>query len=168
MTELMIVRPLLGTRRSEIADYLVDRCPDLVPVQDPTNASDRYRRNDVRHHLLPEAERVFLGAVDALNRFARIAAEESDLLDAIAANALGSALDPSGQLSRSALAAQPVAIARRVLRVWLLADCPGLDLSMERVEALRELAGGDQSGWSIQLGNGYSVFCAGDLLTIRQ
>ncbi len=166
-TGLTIVRPLLGTRRSEISDYLMDRRPDLVAVQDPSNASDRYRRNDVRHHLLPEAERIFPAAVDALIRFARIAAEESDLLDAIAVNALTSALDSSGRPSRSELAAEPVAIARRVLRAWLLANCPGLELSMERVEALRELAGGDQNGWYIQVGSGYRVHGDGNLLTLR-
>ncbi len=166
-TRLTVVRPLLDTRRSEIGDYLATRRPDLRPVEDPTNRSDRYRRNAVRHHLLPEAERIVPGSVEALNRFARIAAEESDLLDVIAGTALIAATDPARRLSRSVLAVQPVAIARRVLRGWLLANAPGLELSLERVEALRELAGGDDSRWSIEVGAGFTVSGDGDLLTVR-
>lgn len=164
---LTVVRPLLETRRDELAAYLATRRPDLRPVEDPTNRTDRYRRNALRHHLLPEAERIVPGALDALNRFARIAAEESDLLDVIAGTTLIAATDPQRRLSRSVLANQPVAIARRVLRSWLLASCPGLDLSLERVEALRELALGADSHWSIEVGGGHTVSGDGGLLTIR-
>ena len=166
-TTLTVLRPLLGTRRSEIEAYLRTRRPDLRPVEDPTNRSDRFRRNAVRHQLLTTAEGVVPGSVEALNRFARIAAEESDLLDLISGAALIAATDSQRRLSRSILATQPVAIARRVLRGWLLASCPGLELTLERVEALRELAGGDDGGWSIEIGVGYSVTGNGDLLTVR-
>ena len=164
---LTIVRPLLGTRRSDLVAYLVARRPDLRPVEDPTNRSDEYRRNAIRHHLLPEAERIVPGSVEALNRLARIAAEESDLLDVVAGSALIAATDPARRLSRSTLAAQPVAIARRVLRSWLLANCPGPELTLERVEALRELAGGAESRWSIEVGAGFIVSGDGDLLIVR-
>ncbi len=166
-TSLTVVRPLLETRRRELASYVALRRPDLIPVLDPSNQSDRYRRNAIRQHVLPEVERAFPASVESLNRFARIAAEESDLLDVIAGTALIAATDPTRRLSRSALAAQPVAIARRVLRGWLLAVIPGVELTLERVEALRELAGSDGTHWSVEVGEGYSVRSEGDLLTVR-
>lgn len=166
-TSLTVLRPLLETRRSELAAYLATRRPDLRPIEDPTNQSERYRRNAVRHRLLPEAERIVPGTVEALNRFARIAAEESDLLDVIAGTALIAATDPGRRLVRSVLNTQPVAIARRVLRSWLLASCPGVDLTLERVEALRELAGSDDRSWSIDVGAGFVVTVDGDFLAVR-
>lgn len=166
-TSLTVVRLFLGTRRNELVTYLATRRPDLRPVLDPTNWSNEYRRNAIRQHLLPEVERIVPGTVEALNRFARIAAEESDLLDVIAGSALIAATDPERRLSRSALAAKPVAIARRVLRSWLLANCPGVELTLERVEALRELAGGGEGRWSIEVGAGFIVSGDGDLLTVR-
>ena len=166
-TGLTVVRPLLQIRRRELSSYIATRRPDLVPVLDPSNRSDRYRRNAIRQHVLPEVERAFPASVDALNRFARIAAEESDLLDVIAATALIAASDSALRLSRSALAAQPVAIVRRVLRGWLLALIPGVELTLERIEALRELAGSDGTHWSVEIGEGYGVRCEGDLLTVH-
>jgi tRNA(Ile)-lysidine synthase len=165
-TVLTVVRPLLDTRRSELERYLSDRRPDLTPVLDPTNLLDGYRRNAVRHALLPEVERTFPAAVEALNRFARIAAEESDLLDVIAGSALVAASDPSRRLSRLALAAQPVAIARRVIRRWFDALRTGTELSLERVEAVRELAASDKDRWSVEVGGGFSVRGDGDLLAV--
>ena len=106
-TILTVVRPLLELRRSELDAYLAVRRPDLRPVLDPTNVTDAYRRNVVRQRIMPEAERAFPGAVGALTRFARIAAEESDLLDVMAGGALVSATDPDRRLSRSALTTQP-------------------------------------------------------------
>ena len=117
--------------------------------------------------MLPEVERIFPAGVDALNRFARIAADESDLLDVIAGSALVAATDPARRLSRSALAAQPLAIARRVIRGWLAALLPGVELTMERVEALRELAAAGTDDWTIEVGGGHGVVGHGDLLTVR-
>lgn len=164
---LTVVRPLLDTRRSELERYLGDRRPDLSPVLDPTNLLDGYRRNAVRHALLPEVERTFPAAVEALNRFAKIAAEESDLLDVIAGSALMAATDPSRRLSRLALAAQPIAIARRVIRGWFEALGTGTELSLERVEAVRELAASDKDRWSVEVGGGFSVSGEGAVLAVR-
>lgn len=46
-----IVRPLLIFSRQEIDDYI--RQHNLAYVEDATNASDQYRRNQIRHQLLP-------------------------------------------------------------------------------------------------------------------
>lgn len=167
MARLTVVRPLLETRRRELTAYLAIRRPDLIPFLDPSNKSDAFRRNGIRQHVLPEVERAFPASVEALNRFARIAAEESDLLDVIAGTALIAATDAARRLSRSALMAQPVAIVRRVLRRWLLAVIPGVELTLERVDVLRELAGSDGAHWTVEVGEGYSVRCDGDLLTVR-
>lgn len=46
-----ILRPLLTTTRAEILDYLA--CNDQPFVNDSSNADAHYRRNKVRHELLP-------------------------------------------------------------------------------------------------------------------
>ncbi len=166
-TPLTVIRPLLEARQRELSSYLAIRRPDLLPVLDPSNQSDQYRRNAIRQHVLPEVERAFPASVEALNRFARIAAEEDELLEVIAGTALIAATDPARRLLRSALAAQPVAIARRVIRGWLLAMIPGVEVTLERVEALRELVGSEGSQWWVEIGGGYSVRCHGGQLTVH-
>ncbi len=167
-TTLPVVRPFLSTRRQEIDRYLAERAGDLSPVLDPSNLDPAFRRNAVRHDLIPVLEQAVPGAVTALNRFARIAAEENELLDVMAASALITATDGQRRLIRSALSAQPVAIARRVIRAWLLAALPTEEMTLERVEAVRERAASADGRWSIEVAGGLSVICESGLLTIQR
>ena len=107
---LTVGRPLLGIRRSETAE--VCRRAGLTPIVDPTNSDPRFRRNRVRHEILPILDRVAeRDLVPILARQAGLAADDSALLDELAA-----ALDPTDV---AALRAAPAALARRALRGWL-------------------------------------------------
>lgn len=58
-----IIRPLLGTSRSEIEAYLRER---KIPYRtDSTNLSDDYTRNKLRLHVLPYLEKELNGAATA-------------------------------------------------------------------------------------------------------
>jgi tRNA(Ile)-lysidine synthase len=127
-----VVRPLLGVRRSEVR-----ACCDafgLAPVEDPTNDDPAYRRNWVRHAVLPAlsdgAER---DLVPVLTRQAAVLRAEADLLDE-----LGDALlaEAGGRAPRArVLAGAHPAIARRAVRRWLGTPPPSL-AEVERVLAV--------------------------------
>jgi tRNA(Ile)-lysidine synthase len=107
---LDVVRPLLGIRRSETME--VCRRAGVTPIVDPTNADPRFRRNRIRHEVLPLLDRVAeRDLVPVLARQAALAADDSALLDELA-----SALDPTDV---SALRGAPLALVRRALRGWL-------------------------------------------------
>ncbi len=105
-------RPLLDLRRRETE--AVCRGAGLSWFDDPSNADRRFRRNRVRHEVLPlltsVAER---DLVPVLCRQADLLADDADLLAALAAD-----LDPS---DAAALAAAPAPLARRAVRRWLQA-----------------------------------------------
>ena len=50
-TELVAIRPLLGVSRAALEDYA--RRHGVEFVEDPTNLTDAYERNRIRHHILP-------------------------------------------------------------------------------------------------------------------
>ncbi len=50
--DVVLIRPLLILSKDEIYQFLNDM--DLKWAEDPTNASDHYRRNRIRHTILPE------------------------------------------------------------------------------------------------------------------
>jgi tRNA(Ile)-lysidine synthase len=111
-------RPVRRLRRREtraLCDTL-----GLKPVEDPTNRDSAYRRNRVRHELLPLlgdiAER---DVAPILARQADLARDDVALLDELAA-----ALDPC---DARALAAAPAPLARRAVRNWLRTGGPGGD-----------------------------------------
>ena len=120
-------RPLLGLRRSETGVLCAGL--GLRSVVDPSNDSPAFRRNRVRHELLP-----LLGAiaerdvVPVLARQAEVLRDEADLMDALAAD-----LDPT---DACALAVAPVALARRAVRRWLAGEHPPDGAAVERVLAV--------------------------------
>jgi tRNA(Ile)-lysidine synthase len=126
-----LLRPLLGVRRAQTR-----ACCAAVGVQwreDPTNAEPGPLRNRVRQRLLPLLEVLRPGAATALARTAGLAADERDWLDPLVdatlaataappvpgAEGTAPAAGPGTEelaLDAAALAGQPVALGRRVVR----------------------------------------------------
>jgi tRNA(Ile)-lysidine synthase len=104
------VHPLLALRRSQ-THALCDAL-GLEPVDDPSNADQRFVRNRIRHELLPLACAVAgRDLVPVLARQAALLADEAGLLDELAAG-----IDPA---DAEALATVPAPLARRATRRWL-------------------------------------------------
>ena len=106
-------KPILRLRRDETHRLCAEL--GLAPAHDPTNDSPAFRRNRVRHELLPLLDAI--AERDVANVIARQAdqlRDDSDLLDELA-----SAIDPT---DARALSAAPRALARRAVRRWLIAE----------------------------------------------
>ncbi|CAM4098263.1 tRNA(Ile)-lysidine synthase [Mycobacterium basiliense] len=129
-------RPLLGVRRS--VTHAACRELGLSPWRDPHNTDRRFTRTRLRQEVLPLLEDVLGGGVaEALARTARALREDTDLLDASAAEArphvsTGSALDAA------ALALLPDPVRRRVIRSWLL-DGGAIGLTDKQIRAVDRL-----------------------------
>lgn len=108
-------RPILDLRRTETE--AVCSAAAVSPFQDPSNADTRFRRNRVRHDLLPMlAEISERDPVPILVRQGDLFADLADLLDD-----LGEALDVTDV---AALRDAPTPVAGQALRRWL-ADSDG-------------------------------------------
>jgi tRNA(Ile)-lysidine synthase len=121
--------PILALRRHETRALCL--AMGLTPVDDPSNADPVYRRNRVRHELLPLLDAIAERDVAAvLARQAPLLRDEAELLDELAA-----VLDPTDAKS---IAAAPAALARRAVRRWLTAGCehPPDAATVERVLAV--------------------------------
>ncbi len=59
-----IIRPLLCVNRQEIDNYLIER--DLAFVDDSTNELTIYKRNKIRHNILPELKTINSNITDTL------------------------------------------------------------------------------------------------------
>lgn len=76
-------RPLLAVPGQALRDGL--QAAGHAWIEDPTNADPQYTRNRIRHRLMPALRDTFPGAVPALARTARHAAQAQRLLDELAA-----------------------------------------------------------------------------------
>jgi tRNA(Ile)-lysidine synthase len=125
--------PILSLRRAETV-AVTDEA-GLTPLIDPTNADPAYRRNRVRHELLPLCGDIAgRDVVPVVARQAALIAAENDLLDE-----LSGAVD--AQDAKSLAAAHPV-LARRALRRWLATSAAGYPPSAASIERVMEVARG--------------------------
>ncbi|MDT5223846.1 MAG: tRNA(Ile)-lysidine synthase [Mycobacterium sp.] len=112
-------RPLLAVRRAVTHAACTEL--GLTAWQDPHNVDRRFTRVRLRTEVLPLLEDVLGGGVaEALARTATALREDTELIDAIAAEAAAGVSAGPG-LSTAALAALPAPVRRRVMRGWLLA-----------------------------------------------
>jgi tRNA(Ile)-lysidine synthase len=115
-------RPLLGVRRT----VTVGVCDELglVPWHDPHNGDPRFTRVRLRAEVLPLLEEVLDGGVaEALTRTAAALREDTDALDRLAADTLGTVVSGVGldaTLDAERLCEVPSGLRTRVIRRWLL------------------------------------------------
>lgn len=139
-------RPIHRLRRVETHELCADL--GLVPVQDPSNHDPRFRRNRVRHELLPLLDHIAQRDVAAV-----LAAQAGHLrADVELLEALASAIDPT---DARALAAAPAALARRAVRAWLRAGDERHPPDADTVERVLAVATGRAVG--CEVGDGRRV-----------
>jgi len=145
-SDVHVVRPLLAATRDEVEQYC--RRAALEFRSDHTNADTRFRRNFIRHELLPLLrERLNPRADEALGRLAEGAGEVASLLDELAEETLARAtLRDEGRrvtLRRAALA------GTLVVRKWAFRcilermGAPMRDVGSKRLGELGRLADDD-------------------------
>lgn len=161
-----IVRPLLEVSRAELTEVCARL--GLAPIEDPMNADVVHRRVWLRREAIPALER---GADrdlrPVLARQAAVAREESELLDEMVYDALAAGTGqpgPTGRLTGAgtfradAMAALPLALARRAVRLWLGPPPPSLD----HTDAVLAVARGERR--AVELPDGVRVVRAGGCL----
>ncbi|MBL7076592.1 MAG: tRNA lysidine(34) synthetase TilS [Kiritimatiellae bacterium] len=150
-SDIVLLRPLLDVSRADIEAFL--NRADQPWREDVSNASTAFLRNRVRHELLPLLEaRLNPSVRQTLCRTAEILAEEEEWLNDMAARALDDCLDDGDRLERKALGLLPPALARRVVRRWLMtAGVPPDAVDFGAVERVRALAAQDAGSREVAL-----------------
>ena len=137
--EVRYIRPLIKLTRAEIEAFLAERG---VPFRtDETNVDTRFRRNLVRHELLPAVRRALQPrATEVLCRLATLASEARDFVEGEAASRLGEVRSgETASLSRAEWERVPPALRGSVLRLLFESASGGRSLSQAHVAAVRKL-----------------------------
>ena len=117
---LRIWRPLLAEDRDELRT--IPSIFNLMPIEDPSNASETYRRNALRLRIVPVMTDIEPGAIDAIGRFGQIAADEDRLLTELATEQRSKVTDEHEGLRVDRLLALDVALQRRIVHQWLRSE----------------------------------------------
>lgn len=149
------LRPLLAIPHSQFIEYAEHF--SLSWVEDPSNQSERFKRNIVRHQVLPVLAEHWPNIERTLSRTAQNMSEAQFLLDKMAQDTLGLQAGFRHYLDLSLLAALDWRELKNCIRYWL-SDQFLLVLSVTHYEWIHSviLCGGvsKQGRFSYQLGQG--------------
>ena len=158
--EITFVRPLLCVGRDEILKYLDER--NLKWCRDDTNADCTYRRNYIRHRLLPALQRDCADSiVEQLSQLARsarayysaVCSRADEVWPGLAdSNAEKTVLDSKLFLTES----QPVKV-ELIRRSLAGIGCGERDLTQGHYEGILKLAGQNVTGRKMELPGGFAV-----------
>jgi len=167
-SEFNFVRPLLCVGRDEIIEYLKQR--NLKWRQDHTNADCTYRRNYIRHRLLPALQRDCNGSVveqlsrlsESARRFYKLVCSCADEVWPGLADCTGEGTPQGGNqkitLDLKILLAQSQPVVVELVRRSLTAlDCGERDLTQRHYESILQLAKQNVSGKRAELPGGFLV-----------
>jgi len=144
-----LLRPLLEVRRADVMDYL--NTYGLPHVEDSSNAADDYRRNRLRHQLLPLLRAENPRMTESLSELARQARADEALLSELTQQALTQCCEGDA-LCCDRLRQQPEALQSRVLRAF----CP-VELSARHTAALLALCADSSGSGSVSLPGGWTA-----------
>ena len=152
------VRPLLSVTRDEIVEYLKQR--NLKWRIDRTNADCRYKRNFVRHRLIPVMQQECSGSIiEQLSKLSESARKFYGLVHSRAKQGWAQLADCGGEevkLDLEKFSNQPepvkVELARRSLAYLGSGE---RDLTGEHYKKILQLAGRDVGGKRVELPGGF-------------
>ena len=144
----LIARPLLHVRPTALTAY---QCKASVPfVHDETNDLLDYRRNRIRHTILPLLRVEFGDHLDdTVGRMAEVVREEDDALQQMAQAIARQCVVSSREIVtivKQTLLMHHVALQRRVVKLVLERLLPLQSWEYRDVERIRELAIGGEAG----------------------
>jgi tRNA(Ile)-lysidine synthase len=158
--EIEFVRPLLCVTRGEIIEYL--RGQNIEWRQDHTNADCAYRRNYIRHRLLPAVQRDCTNSVvEQLSVLARSARKFYGLVCASADELWPDLADCAGEkivldLEIFLNQAKPIQV-ELIRRSLATLGCGERDLNQRHYEHVLQLASQNVSGRKMELPGGFVI-----------
>ncbi len=159
---ISFARPLLCVRRDEIVEYLNKR--NLKWREDRTNVDCKYRRNFIRHRLLPELQKQCRGSVaEQLSELARSAQKFYGLVCGSAEKIWPQSADCTADKVmldlKIFLAQHPVVKVEMVRRSLIHLGSGEGDLTQQHYEKILQLAQQKTGGKRIELPDGFTVWC---------
>jgi tRNA(Ile)-lysidine synthase len=158
---IQLVRPLLQIDRQSTGQFCQQQQLPVWP--DAYNDQPKYARNRVRQHLAQLTAQFHPRVTAHFAQAAHILAAESDYLQELALAQYQAALIAPGQIDRRAIGALPLALQRRVLKLFLQPYSP----SFAEIEEIVRLLQAAHQSRSSSLRGGSTVAVVYDQLHIQ-
>lgn len=132
--QICLVRPFLAMDKSAISRKQIEQyatAHNLFWVEDGSNSNTRFDRNYLRQSVLPSLTKRWPELSSAVQRSARLCAQQQQLLEEVAEEKLAEMLDSGNRLNIQKLQQCSVLWQAQILRYWL--DTVGASMPSEAV-----------------------------------
>lgn len=165
--DAVLIRPLIETPREEVEAYLA--AEGLAYRIDRSNHDPALLRNWMRLDLIPRLKEKIDAAVPArLARLAEIIRDEDEVLDRLARERLPETTS-AGALMREPLLAEPRALQRRIVRLWLERHLGSLRrINFDHIEEMLDLVTAGPANGSVALPGSREAVRRYGLLTLEK
>jgi tRNA(Ile)-lysidine synthase len=161
VTDIQLVRPMLEIDRQTTGRFCQQQQLPVWP--DPYNEKSCYARNRVRQNIADLSVQFHPQINQHFAQTAQILAAESDYLQELALAAYRSALIAPDQLDRFSISQLPLALQRRVIKLFLQKYTP----SFGAIEEIVALLAAPRNSRSSSLRGGHTVVVAQHYLQIQ-
>ena len=149
-----LLRSMLAVTRAEVLDHC-----DAYQIgfrTDSSNLSPKFKRNRIRHQLVPLMRELNPRFDEALTRAADLLADDDDFIDSIAGDLYHQSGGDGSALLLEGLVDRHPALRRRVLRIWLDEQRGDLrKISFSHLASLDRLLISGRSGKRVELPFGF-------------
>lgn len=161
-THLRLIRPLLGVRKAQLETYCAQQ--GILPRVDESNADLHFRRNYVRHELVPRLQALNPAWQTALSRLASSAQMDADFIQQAYQQQVVPFVE-TGEREGHAYQALPKPLFKRLHQAlalrWIYQAAQALgttdDLGYERLLAAYTVAQAGKTGKQVELPHGLRV-----------
>ena len=156
-----IIRPFLCVAKTEILEYAKKN--NLEYREDSTNNSNEYRRNRIRHELLPLLETYQAGVKERLTTLAEIARDENDYIESIAKSKIHLLQAENSEKFKL----EPPAMERRIILSFL--EEKNIATDFTHIEEIRKILVKGEKGKRVEIsGDTFAEFSYSGLQIIRE
>jgi tRNA(Ile)-lysidine synthase len=165
--QIPLVRPILNLWRADTVAYCAAH--DLVPHEDPSNASDDFFRNRLRHHLIPELEKYNPRFRESLQRTSHTLSGDhallAELIDRTWQEIVIAETENHTSFHLSSFAKLSPALMRNLIKYAVEKLRPGqMDISFSTLERATQFISSPDSAQRIDLASGLVLFKEEDVL----
>ena len=160
-----IIRPMIELSRQEIEEFCVEN--NLNPRIDITNFEDNYKRNDIRHNVMPQI--LQRAGIDTLSRTIQILATEEEFLQEYTNSIVDKYILFNGNsaiIEVKSFNPLPLAIKRRLLRRALPKE-QDVEIGLVHIDSIISIAEKNYGGKCTILPGGINVSLARCIITIN-
>ncbi|MEG1499719.1 MAG: tRNA lysidine(34) synthetase TilS [Clostridia bacterium] len=162
MREGVYIRPMLGTTKNAIQDYVEKN--NIPTVMDETNFDDSYSRNFIRNEIMPLIKKRWPGVEEALVNFGKFCREDDEF---IYSQVYDDAMITEGNVAKIPLSyfVYSGAIVTRMIFVALKKIGVSVDIERKHIALIKELAKNGENGSRLNLPMHVTVFKEYDYIT---